>query len=542
MKSVIEFNRDVEGFVSASGKKIINGRGCEILLRGVGLGSWFLPEGYMWCFPDQGDRPRRIEKMILELLGPEKAGEFWRTYFDSFISEEDIRRIREEGFNSIRLPLSYRYLQRGSESLERVDKLIEWCREHRLYVILDLHGAPGGQTGTNIDDSEKDQPELFMDESHARETVRLWRELALRYRDEWIVAGYDLLNEPLPEWFSDYNDKVMPLYRDIIRAIREVDTKHMIILEGVHWATDWSIFTERLDDNLMLQFHKYWNSPDRESLEPYLEKRGELDVPIFMGEGGENNCDWYSGAFQLFEDLDISWNFWTWKKMERDNSPCSIVKPENWDCLVTYLEVGEKPDRELAETVLWDFLSSLPIDKCLYRRSVAWSLLRRPPVRIPAVFYSNCGPAKAYSIHKNLRQQAIGFRDSEAVPIGFTSGKRNSVAFNHSGGEPWGEDDWMYIRLDEKDWILYDFLADSPMEMNDFEFVLKIRGVEETASIKLSIESSLLEAVCTASDDWTEVKVPLVFRLERGRCKIKLTACDNPVQIERISIIPVKGE
>lgn len=43
----------VSGFVKADGKRVVNGDGQEILLQGVGLGSWLLPEGYMWKMPDQ---------------------------------------------------------------------------------------------------------------------------------------------------------------------------------------------------------------------------------------------------------------------------------------------------------------------------------------------------------------------------------------------------------------------------------------------------------------------------------------------------------
>ena len=143
-------------------------------------------------------------------------------------------------------------------SIRLIDQFIEWCKQYKLYVILDLHGAPGGQTGTNIDDCENDQPELFIQESYRRQTVQLWRELADRYKDEWIVGGYDLLNEPLPNFFNQYNDMLMPLYQEITAVIREVDQKHLIILEGAHWATDWSVFTEMFDRNILLQFHKYW--------------------------------------------------------------------------------------------------------------------------------------------------------------------------------------------------------------------------------------------------------------------------------------------
>ena len=35
------------------------------------------------------------------------------------------------------------------------------CRRHRIYVFIDMHAAPGGQTGQNIDDNASDYPELF---------------------------------------------------------------------------------------------------------------------------------------------------------------------------------------------------------------------------------------------------------------------------------------------------------------------------------------------------------------------------------------------
>lgn len=373
--------RDVVGFVRAEGRKLVNGEGREILLRGVGLGNWLLPEGYMWKFPEQGDRPRRIEGFVERLVGSEKAAQFWELYYERYIMEADIERMAAEGFNSIRVPINARFLIEDGEPLtikphrlDYLDRLIGWCSVHRLYVILDLHGAPGGQTGTNIDDSERDHPDLFTDEKNKRLTVGLWRMLADRYKDEWIVAGYDLLNEPLPDWFAAYNGQMLPLYQEIVGAIREVDTRHLIILEGVHWATDWSIFTEKIDDNLMLQFHKYWSTPDTESIRPYLDKREEWDVPIFMGEGGENNTDWYAAAFQLFEEHNISWNFWPWKKMDTGNSPCSINKPDDWHVLVQALEGGECPAAAVAERILWNMLHNLPLERCTYHEHVVRSL------------------------------------------------------------------------------------------------------------------------------------------------------------------------
>ena len=482
-----EGNTDVSGFVSASGQAIVNGEGKEFLLRGVGLGSWLLPEGYMWRMPEGGDRPRRIEKMTQDLLGREKADSFWAKYYDSYITEEDIRFIAELGFNSIRLPINSRPLLNDDSLWDRIDAAVSWCRKYRIYIILDLHGAPGGQTGANIDDSEFDLPELFTRRANAVITVELWRKIARRYKDEWIVAGYDLLNEPLPEWFSKYNDRLVPLYTEIIQAVREIDQRHMIILEGAHWATDWSMFTGKLDSNMMLQFHKYWNNPDEESLLPFLERRKELNVPIYMGEGGENNTDWYAGAFRLFEDLNISWNFWTWKKMDTANSPVSIIKPDNWDLLTDYLEGGKCPEPETAEQIFNKYLENIRFENCVFRPGVSNSILRRPPLRIPAVFYSYKGFDRGFHVSKPEKGLSCGFRANDGVKMGFTTGEKAAVNFSHGGGEQWTDDEWMYVELDSNDWLAYDFMPGG--KSVDLDISIKAVKIGKDARIKIMIDS-----------------------------------------------------
>lgn len=515
---------DVFGYVRASGKKLVNGAGKEILLRGVGFGSWLLPEGYMWKFPGEGDRPRKIERMVRDLIGPEQAALFWDLYYDTYIGEADIKRIADEGFNSVRIPINARILNESRFRL--IDRMIAWCREHRLYVILDLHGAPGGQTGTNIDDSERDHPDLFTDERNKRQTVDLWRTIAARYKDEWIVAGYDLLNEPLPEWFSAYQTQVIPLYKEITRAIREVDRKHMIILEGVHWATDWSIFEEKLDDNLMLQFHKYWNNPDSESLRPYLAKREEWDVPIYMGEGGENNKEWYAGAFQLFEDHGISWNFWTWKKMDTTNSPCSIRAPEGWPALARYLEGGDRPEPEAARRILWEYLSNLPLDRCDYHSDVVRSLFRRAPVRIPAAFYGFQGEGIHYGAAASGCKE-WGFRAEDGTKLRFAEGNRSKPNFQHGRGEDWQPDEWLCVQLGEGDWVAYDFRVDEPAVA---VYTITIRAKAEAAGGSGSVRVSVsldgnpddVRTLVLHDEEWSEQAVCGGVPLNEGSHRLRL--------------------
>ena len=373
------------GFVRAEGTQLADDQG-PILLRGVGLGNWLLPEGYMWRFGDALASPRKIEARIEALVGADRAAEFWRRFQDGFVTEHDIALIAAQGFDHVRLPLNARMLQGDDgtfldRGFELVDRAVRWSRAHGLRVLLDLHGAPGGQTGTNIDDSPRGMPELFMDRRYRDLTVSLWEELARRYRDEPAVLGYDLLNEPLPnEWQHRYQDELVALYRDLTDAVRAIDDRHLLMYEGSHWATNWEPLKGRFDANQALQFHRYWCAPDRTSIAPYLAARDALRTPIYMGEGGENTPAWVYAATRLYERHDIGWNFWPWKKLDTRTSPLSIRTPAGWELIA---DPDAAPDGERAWAILDDYLTSMTADRCAVQRPVLDALFARPVLTLP---------------------------------------------------------------------------------------------------------------------------------------------------------------
>ncbi len=469
----------MDGYVYQEGKKIYDGTGKEFLLKGVGLGNWLLPEGYMWKFFDECDRPRRIEKLISDLCGDTYGEFFWNKYRENYISKKDIEYIKSRGLNSVRLPLNARYLfeRNGTErrllsdGIKYVDWLLDWCEELGVYVILDMHGAPGGQTGTNIDDSEDNKPLLFSDKEYRIDLIWLWKKLASRYKERKIIAGYDLLNEPLPEWFSMYNHEVMLLYYELEKAIRKVDTNHMLILEGVHWATDWSVFEELKDNplrNCMLEFHKYWDNPDAESLDKYLNMQNKLNYPIFMGEGGENNLEWYAGVFHLLEQYGISWNFWTYKKLDTHNSPICIKKPNKWDEIIRYIKNGEAPVN--AKGIFNEYLNNIEFDNCSINEDVLNHVLRIGPLSIRAIFYD--------SINMELYHESyIDFRSNDGSDIRFLVDK-GELSFKHYGGEKIREDQRLILAIHKGESFKYTFVAHGE------EIYLKVHG-EKGARVKI---------------------------------------------------------
>lgn len=429
------------------------------LLRGMGLSGWLLPEGYMWKFYTKCDRPRRMEALIEELCGPAYASSFWERFNRTFITEKDIRWIAEQGLNSVRLALNARHLFEtdagGSvrfcqETLSHVDDALAWCKKYGLYLFLDMHGAPGGQTGQNIDDSERDIPELFTNPENQDILVKMWQLLALHYAGEPAVGGYDLLNEPLPKWNKQYNSQLLPLYRRLIAAIRSIDKKHVIVLEGCHWATDFSVFDEFTPeegaDNILLQFHKYWNDPDEESLAEFVKAAKRLQAPLWMGEGGENNLSWYTYAFPMYERLGIGWCFWSYKKMEVPNSPVTFPQPAGWGRILAYLDGGERPDSVSSQEIFDDFLKC--IAQGTYHPEVIHALLRKPDVLIPAAAFDR---EKIIS----RRTPGVHFRMRSSATLLFADGHAGQGDWRRYGGEPQPEEQRILLCLRAGDAVGY---------------------------------------------------------------------------------------
>src|SRR4029077_5571386 len=141
-------------FAHTDHKRIVDAAGKPLFLRATNLGNWLVPEGYMWLFESGPQSPAEIRALVLELLGPEGSNAFWQKYRDNYVTREDIALLHRAGFNGIRVPLHYSLFESDdAEGFTLLDRLMLWSRAEGLYVILDLHAAPGVQTGANIDDS-----------------------------------------------------------------------------------------------------------------------------------------------------------------------------------------------------------------------------------------------------------------------------------------------------------------------------------------------------------------------------------------------------
>jgi len=359
-------------FVHTSGPEIVDGNGKLLMLRGINLGNWFEPEGYMFHLDNGPQSPREIEEFTRELIGPEKSAAFWKKWRETYITEADIDRVKQAGFNSVRVPSHWKFFDSdNAEGFELMDRLVRWARKDGIYIIIDLHCAPGGQTGTNIDDSDG-YPWLYSDAQAQAHTIAVWRRIAKRYANEPIVLGYDLLNEPIPHFppLQRYNKDLEPLYRGIAAAVRAVDPNHVLILGGAQWDSNFKVFGPPFDKNVVYTFHKYWTATDASVIREYLDYRDKYHVPIWLGESGENKDEWIAAFTKTLEDDHVGWCFWPYKKMDATSSVVAFSRPQGWDRIIALgamqtgtgnaeKRIAARPSPEEAQAIFDDLLKQV---------------------------------------------------------------------------------------------------------------------------------------------------------------------------------------
>ncbi len=378
------FGSQSADFVRVNGPDLVKPDGTKLLIQGTNLGNWLNPEGYMFGL-SRTNSPWMIDLMIKEAVGPDFAAEFWRQFKDNYITRSDIEFIAAQGANTIRLPFNYKLftdedymgLTKAHDGFARIDSVVEWCRQAGLYLILDMHDCPGGQTGDNIDDGHG-YPWLFESETSQRLFCDIWQRIAQRYCNEPVILGYELANEPIAHYFDnkdELNRLLEPLYKRAVAAIRKVDRNHVILLGGARWNSDFFMFTDwKFDVNIMYTCHRYGGEATADAIKDYIDFRNKTNLPMYMGEIGHNTLEWQAQFVKVMKQNNIGYTFWPYKKIE-NSCMMGIKKPEQWDEIVvkfseaergTYKEWREaRPDQATFRKLLLQYVENSRFENCV---------------------------------------------------------------------------------------------------------------------------------------------------------------------------------
>ncbi len=281
------------------------------------------------------DADLALRQVLADRFGTDGRDALLDGFQGAWITEEDIAWIAAQGFNVVRVPIGYRSLVRGPDvalpegldwnpkALKRLDTLLDWCARHRVWAVIDIQEAPGGQnlyTGSSG---------LFDNPAMQDLTVQMWEMLSDRYRDRPEVAAYSLLAEPYGAPNAAARDA---MYDRIVKAIRaRSDDTLCVIHDGFMGmgslpdpaAMGWT--------NVIYSTHLFeWTTQDLFGYEFLFDN---LYGPLMDAAQAGHDVPYYIGSFATFRDQawayeaaahvvdwmesrGFSWSLWTYKRID----------------------------------------------------------------------------------------------------------------------------------------------------------------------------------------------------------------------------------
>ncbi len=331
---------------------LVNEAGERVVLKGCNLGTWLLIEPWMLAASTDQVRDQYAFISALEArCGTTRAAELMELFRTNWITPREFTQLKTFGFNLVRVPFHYSLLMDDERPLvlrpdafKWLDRAVEMAEEAGVYVILDLHGAPGGQsvdgpTGrVNIN-------QLWTDPARQEQTAWLWQRIAEHFRGRPTVVAYDLLNEPWSDFRTNVNADLLKLVARLYDSIREVDADTLTLapgsLQGIAFygnptAHGWKNvgFTEHFYPGLFGQ-----GSPSLETHARFLtyalaakrQQLAALNVPYLIGEFNVvrdcvNRPELMRRYFDDFASAGWLSTMWSLRMLKPEGG----IRPDNW--------------------------------------------------------------------------------------------------------------------------------------------------------------------------------------------------------------------
>ncbi|MEN3013429.1 MAG: cellulase family glycosylhydrolase [Endomicrobiia bacterium] len=322
----------------------------EIRLRGVNLGGWLMMEGYI--LGGRNITETEFKNKFKKINGKKALIDFENSFRKNFINEHDIKYIKNLNFNCIRVPFHWKIADKDIYWLKRI---IEWCKKHKIYCILDMHSVPGSQNGDWHSDPPEPSKSLFwFNKKFHSIYYSLWDKISKMFKDEEIIAGYDIMNEPVIRK-KNWAKILAEVYNNVIKVIRKNSDRHIIFVEGNMWASMCDFFKYlKHKENIAISIHFYHpvdytfnlnhdlKYPDAnfnkdklyKMLKEYKEISMKHKVPIYVGEFGinlrcDNGCsgekEYLRDLISAFEKFDFHWTIWTYKTIYIHVQPTGLL-------------------------------------------------------------------------------------------------------------------------------------------------------------------------------------------------------------------------
>jgi hypothetical protein len=251
-------------------------------------------------------------------------------------SEADYEKLSQLGGNHVRWGISFNWYKDNRDNFfEVLDQHIVWARKYNVWLVPLLFTFPD-----DCYEGYTYQCPYWSDVRLQQEVLDFWVDVARHYRDEPVIAGYDILNEPTPgptglsTWFA--------LAQEIRDAISQVDPHHLVFIEFDSSGKTLPLFE---GNNIVYSTHIYSPLaithaegptnltypglvPDNNSLTWWdkesmaggnqistnlktkygIEWAEKYDLPLYVGEFGTRA--WVDGSLKYLDDIFDLLNSW----------------------------------------------------------------------------------------------------------------------------------------------------------------------------------------------------------------------------------------
>ncbi|KAF9888501.1 hypothetical protein FE257_008608 [Aspergillus nanangensis] len=326
-------------------------------VRGVNLGTLFVFEP--WISSDKwnsmGCGRQNSEFDCVAALGQDAADEAFVGHWASWITQDDITQIKSYGLNTVRIPVGYwlkedlvtesEHFPRGG--LEHLENVCGWASDAGLYIIIDLHGAPGAQQPNQpFTGQYASSPGFYQDAQYSRALDFLeWMTTTIHKGDKYRNVGMiQLVNEPVSN-VGQASTMIRSFYPDSFTRIRNAEASlgvsennylHIQMMNEKWGSGD---PTSSLTDDYFAAYddHRYvkWDTSVNVNKDNYITSSCNDDrggnTPTIVGEWSlsvpddvqwssdwdpSTNTDFYAKWFAaqvIAYEKQLGWVFWTWK-------------------------------------------------------------------------------------------------------------------------------------------------------------------------------------------------------------------------------------
>ena len=560
------------GRLRVQGQEIVNDQG-PFLIKSIGTGNWMIQEGYMMQSSDAGIGTHTEFRTKLEQeIGEERTAEFYQDWLDNHMTKADLDSMKAWGFNAIRPALHYKWFTLPIQDepvsgqhtwvnagFEKLDELMEWAASNQMYVMFDMHGAPGGQgKNSNINDYDENLPSLFEDEANKEKLEALWLKLAHRYKDNPWFGGYDLINEP--NWKlgdsgndngceTENNDELWDVHLRLTKSIRQIDPNNIIYLSGNCWGNNYNSFEAHplssYDDNTVITFHKYWNQNDQESIQWAVDMREQYNRPLWMSESGENSNQWFADAIHLFESNNIGWSWWPVKK-SRTNNIFKVTTPESYYQLLQAWENGESLSAEQTYHAVMEYSKAHRHENTTVAPDVIHALIHNQDTTATKAFGFHQVNEWISFVHYDLGRDGYAYKDRLSQNIHDEQGQwkvwNEGRQYRNDGVDIGGVPDRYYVSWTEPgEWL--QFTIQVP-KASEYALELETKGIASIIKLEIVDEIQLDEIAINTDPDitpteWSSTTVQGI-ELPAGEQKIRFHIQEGAPDLRAFRLVSIR--